>query len=107
MINKYYVSAQAKKEEELDVIEFYGLVTEKLTKLKVDGITYLSYSTLPANSVGIGVSLLSLQTQPNTAQNLFQRGVECGKYECVACMSACVSVHVLIRACLTADNVIA
>ena len=30
---------------------------------------------------GIGVSLLSLQKQPNTAPNLFQRGVEYGKYE--------------------------
>ena len=28
----------------------------------------------------IGVSLLSLQTQPKTAPNLFQRGVEYGKY---------------------------
>ena len=28
----------------------------------------------------IDVSLLSLQTQPNTAPNLFQRGVEYGKY---------------------------
>ena len=28
----------------------------------------------------INVSLLSLQTQPNTAPNLFQRGVEYGKY---------------------------
>ena len=28
----------------------------------------------------INISLLSLQTQPNTAQHLFQRGVECGKY---------------------------
>ena len=27
-------------------------------------------------------SLLSLQKQPNTAPNLFQRGVEYGKYEC-------------------------
>ena len=29
----------------------------------------------------IDVSLLSLPTQPNTAPNLFQRGVEYGKYE--------------------------
>ena len=29
----------------------------------------------------INVSLLSLQTQPNTAPNLFQRGVEYGKYD--------------------------
>ena len=29
----------------------------------------------------INISLLSLQTQPNTAPNLFQRGVEYGKYE--------------------------
>ena len=29
----------------------------------------------------IGISLLSLQTQPNTAPNLFQRGVDYGKYE--------------------------
>ena len=29
----------------------------------------------------IDISLLSLQTQPNTAPNLFQRGVEYGKYE--------------------------
>ena len=29
----------------------------------------------------ITISLLSLQTQPNTAPNLFQRGVEYGKYE--------------------------
>ena len=29
----------------------------------------------------IKISLLSLQTQPNTAPNLFQRGVEYGKYE--------------------------
>ena len=28
----------------------------------------------------INISLLSLQTQPNTAPNLFQRGVEYGKY---------------------------
>ena len=28
----------------------------------------------------IDISLLGLQTQPNTAQNLFQRGVEYGKY---------------------------
>ena len=28
----------------------------------------------------IGISLLSLQKQPSTAQNLFQRGVEYGKY---------------------------
>ena len=28
----------------------------------------------------ITISLLSLQTQPNTAPNLFQRGVEYGKY---------------------------
>ena len=28
----------------------------------------------------INVSLLSLQTQPNAAPNLFQRGVEYGKY---------------------------
>ena len=28
----------------------------------------------------IDISLLSLQTQPNTAPNLFQRGVEYGKY---------------------------
>jgi len=32
----YNAQRRAKKEEELDVIEFYGLVTEKLTKLKVD-----------------------------------------------------------------------
>ena len=30
----------------------------------------------------IDISLLSLQTQPNTAPNLFQRGVEYGKYVC-------------------------
>ena len=30
----------------------------------------------------INVSLLSLQKQPNAAPNLFQRGVEYGKYEC-------------------------
>ena len=29
----------------------------------------------------IDVSLLSLQTQPNTAPNLFLRGVEYGKYD--------------------------
>ena len=29
----------------------------------------------------INLSLLSLQTQPNTAPNLFQRGVEYGKYD--------------------------
>ena len=29
----------------------------------------------------INISLLSLQTQPNTAPNLFQRGVEYGKYD--------------------------
>ena len=29
----------------------------------------------------VDISLLSLQTQPNTAPNLFQRGVEYGKYE--------------------------
>ena len=29
----------------------------------------------------INISLLSLQTQPNTAPNLFQIGVEYGKYE--------------------------
>ena len=29
----------------------------------------------------IDISLLSLQTQPNTAPNLFQRGVEYGKFE--------------------------
>ena len=28
----------------------------------------------------INISLLSLQTPPNTAPNLFQRGVEYGKY---------------------------
>ena len=28
----------------------------------------------------MNISLLSLQTQPNTASNLFQRGVEYGKY---------------------------
>ena len=28
----------------------------------------------------INISLLSLQTQPDTAPNLFQRGVEYGKY---------------------------
>ena len=28
----------------------------------------------------MNISLLSLQTQPNTAPNLFQRGVEYGKY---------------------------
>ena len=28
----------------------------------------------------VNISLLSLQTQPNTAPNLFQRGVEYGKY---------------------------
>ena len=32
----------------------------------------------------INISLLSLQTQPNTAPNLFQRGVEYGKYACAA-----------------------
>ena len=31
----------------------------------------------------INISLLSLQTQPNTAPNLFHRGVEYGKYESV------------------------
>ena len=36
----------------------------------------------------INISLLSLQTQPNTAPNLFQRGVEYGKYEfvCLTCV---------------------
>ena len=29
----------------------------------------------------MNISLLSLQTQPNTAPNLFQRGVEYGKYK--------------------------
>ena len=29
----------------------------------------------------INISLLSLQNQPNTAPNLFQRGVEHGKYD--------------------------
>ena len=29
----------------------------------------------------IDISLLSLQQQPNTAPNLFQRGVEYGKYD--------------------------
>ena len=29
----------------------------------------------------INISLLSLQKQPNTAPNLFQRGVEYGKYD--------------------------
>ena len=29
----------------------------------------------------ISISLLSLQTQPNTAPNLFQRGVKYGKYD--------------------------
>ena len=29
----------------------------------------------------INISLLSLQTLPNTAPNLFQRGVEYGKYD--------------------------
>ena len=29
----------------------------------------------------INISLLSLQTQPNTAPNLFQRGVEYGEYD--------------------------
>ena len=29
----------------------------------------------------INISLLSLQTQPNTAPNLFQTGVEYGKYD--------------------------
>ena len=32
----------------------------------------------------INVSLLSLQKQPNTAPNLFQRGVEYGKYALAA-----------------------
>ena len=35
----------------------------------------------------INISLLSLQKQPNTAPNLFQRGVEYGKYEFVTCSS--------------------
>ena len=30
----------------------------------------------------LNISLLSLQTQLNTAPNLFQRGVEYGEYEC-------------------------
>ena len=29
----------------------------------------------------IDIALLSLQTQPNTAPNLFQRGVDYGKYD--------------------------
>ena len=36
----------------------------------------------------IDVSLLSLQKQPKTAPNLFQRGVEYGKYETVGAASA-------------------
>ena len=36
----------------------------------------------------INISLLSLQTQPNTAPNLFQRGVEYGKYERVGILVA-------------------
>ena len=32
----------------------------------------------------IDISLLSLQKQPNTAPNLFQRGVEYGKYAYIA-----------------------
>jgi len=32
----YNAQRRAQKEEELDVIEFYGLVTEKLEKLKID-----------------------------------------------------------------------
>ena len=31
----------------------------------------------------IGIFLLSLQKQPKTAPNLFQRGVEYGKYELI------------------------
>ena len=37
----------------------------------------------------IDISLLSLQTQPNTAPNLFQRGVEYGKYESLEGKAPC------------------
>ena len=40
--------------------------------------TYLPYST--SQFCEIDVSLLSLQNQPKTAPNLFERGVEYGKY---------------------------
>ena len=36
----------------------------------------------------INISLLSLQTQPNTAPNLFQRGAEYGKYAGAAAAAA-------------------
>ena len=44
----------------------------------------------------INSSLLSLQTQPNTAPNLFQRGVEYGKYViCYTTRRLTSSLHVI------------
>ena len=42
----------------------------------------------------INISLLSLQKQPNTAPNLFQRGVEYGKYVC-AIISIVIISHII------------
>ena len=41
----------------------------------------------------INISLLSLQTQPKTAPNLFQRGVEYGKYGCSNPLLTCDYYH--------------
>ena len=50
----------------------------------------------------MNISLLSLQTQPNTAPNLFQRGVEYGKYDGVGdnlirCLVRCAFFRVAVR----------
>ena len=41
----------------------------------------------------INIFLLSLQTQPNTAPNIFQRGVEYGKYEVPTGLTAFCSLN--------------
>ena len=52
----------------------------------------------------IDSSLLSLQTQPNTAPNLFQRGVEYGKYvyidTCICIVRMCVYICIYIYICV-------
>ena len=50
--------------------------------LVMAGSTYIVAIFYPFSQFcEINVFLLSLQTQPNTAPNLFQRGVEYGKYD--------------------------
>ena len=44
----------------------------------------------------IDVSLPSLQTQPTTAPNLFQRGVEYGKYVIIIIMIIIIMVIIMI-----------